>query len=212
MQHAEICHIFRQVCSDAEGDACIKAFHNSVSSYTTQSSALPAPNTSIHSVHTKLGNEKCFGLIDIPDEGWREYNCRQAVGHLETRHLLCLWDHFTFSIDRQWDVLRPVTCFVRVTAFYCLSKKSQAKHFISQSILKTLAISLSTFPYTTQGSLEFSISCAHTHKFHGWHRPQSSALPIAVILQFSLVCFILPKALVPSEDYCTVVSANRTAK
>jgi hypothetical protein len=33
-----------------------------------------------------------------------------------------------------------------------------------------------------------------------------------IILQYSLVCFNLPKALVPSEGHCAVVTASRKAK
>lgn len=74
--------------------------HNSVNSDTSQSSVLaciPHSHSSSHSVDTKLGNEKCFGLIVRSDEGWREYSCRQTVRHLETHHLLCPWDCFLFS-------------------------------------------------------------------------------------------------------------------
>ena len=110
---------------------------------------------------------------------------REAVRHLEAHHLLCPWDCFTVSVGRLWDKLRPITFCVHGTAFHYLSKINQAKHFISQTILKTLAISLSVFPYSTQWSLEFNISCAQVQQFHGWHRPQSYALLFAV-LSFSL--------------------------
>jgi predicted Rdx family selenoprotein len=102
--------------------------------------------------------------------------------------------------------LRPITCCVHVIAFYYPSKKNHAKHFISQTILMTFAISLfSVFPYTTYGSLEFNISCAQIEKVDGWHRPQSSAFPFA---QSSLTSFNLPKALVPSADHCAVFAAS----
>jgi hypothetical protein len=97
-----------------------------------------------------------------------------------------------------------------VIAFYYPSKKNHASRFISQTILKTLAISLfSVFPYITYGSLEFKISCAQIEKVDGWHRPQSSALPFA---QSSLASFNLPKALVPSAGHCALFAASRTAK
>jgi hypothetical protein len=93
-----------------------------------------------------------------------------------------------------WDKLRPITFCVHGTAFHYLSKINQAKHFISQTILKTLAIIFSVFSYTTQSSLDFNISCAQVKQFHGWHRPQSSAL---VVLSFSLhwPLLICPKRL-----------------
>jgi hypothetical protein len=123
--------------------SCTNPVHNSIKLLHIPlqcTSQYPPAHSSSHSFHGNLGSGKCFRLVDRSDKSWRGIQLltergtswdpssavsmgllysfsRETMVHLETHHLLCLWDCFTVSAGRQWYILRPITRCVHGIAF-----------------------------------------------------------------------------------------------
>ena len=136
------------------------------------------------------GSETSWGPSPAVSMGLLYSVCRETVGQIETHHLLCPW--YCFPLSQQDKSSKT---------FYLTNDSEDTCHqFVCVSIWHTVITGVqhilrtgTAVPWLAQTTVLCTSFCC-------------------IILQSSLACFNVPKALVRSEGHCATVATSRMAK